>query len=49
MSALRNRKFGMQNDDDVADLVLTRTDAANFVIVGDPAVRISIAPAIPTP
>lgn len=43
-NALRRRKFGMQNDEEVADLVLTRTDAANFIIVGDPAVRLNVAP-----
>ena len=39
-NALRLRKFGKRNDDEVAELVLARTDAANYVIVGDPAVRL---------
>lgn len=39
-NALRLRKFGRRNDDEVAELVLARTDAANYVVVGDPAVRL---------
>ena len=40
-SALRDRQFGKMNDDEIAELVLTRTDAANFIILGDPAARLS--------
>ncbi len=39
-NALRLRKFGKRNDDEVAELVLSRTDAANYVVIGDPAARI---------
>lgn len=39
-NALRLRKFGKRNDDEVASLVLSRTDAANYIIVGDPATRL---------
>ena len=42
-NALRLRKFGKRNDDEVAELVLTRTDAANYVVIGDPAARVLLS------
>jgi len=39
-AALKERHFGLQNDEEVAGLWLAQTDAANYVVLGDPAARL---------
>jgi hypothetical protein len=41
-SALNDRAYGIQNDDEVAGLWLAHTDATNYVVVGDPAARLIV-------
>ena len=38
--AIKDRKFGLENDEEIAALWLAQTDAENYAILGDPAVRL---------
>ena len=41
-AALKDRGYGIQNDEEVAGLWLAQTDATNYVVIGDPAARLLV-------
>jgi len=41
-AALKERRFGKQNEEEVAGLWLAQTDATNYVVIGDPAARLLV-------
>ncbi len=40
-NALKDRRFGLQNDEEVAGLWLAQTDAQNYAVLGDPAAKLN--------
>ena len=38
--AIKDRKYGLANDDEIAGLWLAQTDAENYAVLGDPAARL---------